>query len=381
MRNKMKACLFYASTYLTFCFPYAYLQTYLESVGYDVVQRGVMFSTAALITIALQFIVGYLCDKYKTNRRFYNLLLLLFVVISLFMYNYSEQVFFLHLVFSSFITALFRTGMSIQDAWTLEISEDCNTNFSMIRAFGAVGWMIGTPIAAYVVNQFGYGYLAYAFAGLAVINIIISMIVPDAEKPSDVVITMKDVKKLVSHKEFVIVTIIFLFINIIFTADNYTTVDKMLALGASEQLVGYKWSLQALMELPLFFAGAFLLKKFGNSKLLLFGTLMYIIRFIGYSLVQTPEMMIGISLLQGVTFPLIMITSKTMVDQCTPAGLKSTGQSIASGVYIGLSLLITPAIAGYLISVTSIDFTLLMIAALGVIPIILTLYLKKYKGV
>ncbi|MEF9968707.1 MAG: MFS transporter, partial [Longicatena sp.] len=133
----------------------------------------------------------------------------------------------------------------------------------------------------------------------------------------------------------------------------------------------------AFTELPLFFAGGYILKKFGDYKLMVFGTFMYIVRFILYAVVQSPELLIAVSLLQCVTYPLIMITSKTLVDDTTPVELRASGQTIASAFYVGVSLLIAPIMSGFLANAFGLDMTLLIIGLTGILALMLCSVYKK----
>ena len=116
------------------------MQTFLEYVGYDVVERGIILSGTAVVAIITQFFIGYLCDKYKTDKKFFNLCLIVFVLSTLVMYQVTQRNFFLHLIFISLVGGMFRTTLAVQDTWTLETSETCRNNFGPIRAFGAIGW-------------------------------------------------------------------------------------------------------------------------------------------------------------------------------------------------------------------------------------------------
>ncbi len=127
----------------------------------------------------------------------------------------------------------------------------------------------------------------------------------------------------------------------------------------------------------MFLAGAWLLNKFGDYKLLIFGTVMYIFKFLAYGIVQTPELMIAVACLQGVTFPLIMITSKTLVDDNTPVQIRASGQTIASAIYLGVALLVTPILASFLNEIIGIDATLYTFAFSGFIPLCLAFVYKK----
>lgn len=377
-KNVIKFSIYYLFMFVALSIPFAYMQTYLEWIGYDVVERGVILSMSALVAIVTQFIIGYICDRYKTNRIPLNVTLIAMVIAAVVMYRVSEYEFFVHFFFVSLMAGLFRTVMAVQDAWTLEVDEQCRKHYGFIRALGAVGWMIGTPMGAWLISKYGYGILGYVFAALSLITILYSFILEEAKKfESESNLKVKDLKILFESNEYITVVMIFFFINVISTADIYTTVDKMMMLGANETLIGARWSIQAFVELPLFFAGAFLLKRFGDVKLLMFGTAMYILRFIGYAIVQTPELIIIVTCLQCVTFPLIMITSKTLVAKVTPEHLKSSGQTVATSIYSGIPLLITPIIASLLIKLVDIDMTLLLLGSLGVIPLYLVSTLRS----
>lgn len=377
-KNILMLCLLYFVSFISFALPYGYMQTFLVYVGYDVVERGIILSGTAVVAILFQFIAGYLCDKFKTDKLFYNLLVVAFIITTYVMYQVTEINFFLHLIFISLVGGIFRTVNAVQDAWCLESDDHCKNNYGPIRAFGAIGWMIGSPIGAWVISEYGYATLGIVFAGLSIFNIMITFFMQDAQKHTQASnIQFSDLKLLLASKRYIIIVLIFLIVNVIATADMYTMVDKMMALGAKETMIGARWSIQAFTELPLFFAGGYLLKKFGDYKLMVFGTIMYIVRFILYAIVQSYELLIVASLLQCVTYPLIMITSKTLVDDTTPPELRASGQTIASAFYIGVSLLVTPTLSGVMTNLFGLDMTLLLMGLLGIFALLLCVMYKK----
>ncbi|MFR5078307.1 MAG: MFS transporter [[Clostridium] innocuum] len=92
-KNVAMLCLFYFLSYIAFVLPYGYMQTFLEYVGYDVVERGIILSGTAVVAIITQFFIGYLCDKYKTDKKFFNLCLIVFVLSTLVMYQVTQRQF------------------------------------------------------------------------------------------------------------------------------------------------------------------------------------------------------------------------------------------------------------------------------------------------
>ena len=87
--------------------------------------------------------------------------------------------------------------------------------------------------------------------------------------------------------------------------------------------------------------------------------------------------MIVVALMQGITFPLIMITSKTLVDSATPVELKASGQTIASSMYSGISLLVAPTLAGTIASFVGLDITLAIFGLSGLLVLVLGAMYKK----
>lgn len=374
-----KMFILYTIAYLAFAFPYGYMQIYLSHIGYSVFERGLILSGAAIVSIIGQLSIGYLCDKYKSDKRFYRYIMIILVVCTYFMYVVTKQIFFFHLIFVSFVGGFVRILMSVQDAWCLESDETCLRNFGTIRAFGSIGWMIGSPLAAVAIHDLGYGSIPHIFLVLTLFNFLLTSIMQDAQKhEKSASITFNDVILLLRNRQFASIVFMFFVINMIATADAYTVIDKMIELGASEANIAARWSIQALVELPLFFAGGYLLRKHGNFKLVSFGIFMYSIRFIAYGLAQSTNQILLASLMQLVTFPLIMITSKTLIDQVTPPHMRASGQTIAGAMYAGMSALITPIVAGTLVTKMGIDVTFFIFAILGIIP--LSIAIQNNKG-
>ena len=164
------------------------------------------------------------------------------------------------------------------------------------------------------------------------------------------------------------------------TADMYIVVDKVMAIGGTSFHVGAKWGLQSLMEIPIMLVGDKLMKKYDPANLMLGASVLFGVRFVVYSLIQNPWWMIAAAVFQMVTFPIIIISSKLMIDEIIPEKLKSSGQMAAMSVYMGLSLLIMPVFCSWLSEAIGCDPALLVVAGFAVPAIVLILMFKKARG-
>ena len=164
------------------------------------------------------------------------------------------------------------------------------------------------------------------------------------------------------------------------TADQYTVVDKLLHIGGSAREVGWKWGIQSFCEFPLFLAGGWLLAKISAQRLLAAGIFMYGVKFALYAFFQEPLWIVACALLQLVTMPLVLLTSKFLIRQVTSEAVAGSAQMFAMAVFVGVSALITPLICAPLVERFGHDLTLYGIAAFCLIPLLLTLfYIRKNK--
>lgn len=375
---KSKLALFYFVLYLGGSIAIPFIQVFLEHLGYNVVQRGIMLTSAAIIATITQLVIGYIADKYKTDRWPFNITLIIIVISAYLFYISNNILFTYHLILVSLLLGLFKTINASQDAWLLGINQDCKNNFGRIRAFASLAWVIGSFAGGIIIKHYDYSTIGYIFVICSIIVLLISFIIPEGKRENiGPYINIKDIKLLFNNKGFIIATLVLLGVEIIFMAGQYTLVDKFILLNSSTETIGLYWSIQSLVELPLFLLAPRLLMRYKDYNMLMIATIIYIIRFILYGYVQTSELLIIVTLSQAITFPLLMIVSKTIIDRFIPDNMKATGQTISMAIYVGLPSLLVPLISGYLIDIFNVDFALYIFGLSGIIPIILLIYLVK----
>ena len=367
-------------SYIGYTLPYTQVIPYLNHIGYSASQRGVILAGMSLIGIFGQFLFGFLSDKYRTVKKFYYATLIGLVVFSGLTYAISKNMFYYHLITVAFTGGLFQIVVGLLDAWALEINPYLVLHYGKIRAFGALGWAIGAPMTAWIVNSMGYDKLGLANLVITLLTLAVSWKLKDAIKiPHKEGLHFSDVKMLLRRKEYLVLVAILFLVSVIASADMYTVIDKILLLGGTNAQVSLKWSVQAMFELPLFFLGARLLIRFGGKKLMLFAIAMYFIRFIGYAWANTSTMLIALAAFQMVTFPLINVSSKVLITSESPDHLRSTGLLFASSMSWSLASFIVPLMFGFIVEKFGIDATLIGVALSAVIPFGLGLWYLTMK--
>ena len=366
--------------YIAYAVSYTMLLPYLAFVGYTSSERGLILSGTAVIAMAGQFLFGFLCDKYKTVKKMFYLSSILFVGLVYLAYSITQAAFFFHLITISLMGGFFRIVVGLLDSWTIERDPILQKNYGSIRAFGSIGWIIGSPLAVVILNHGGYQNFALTVAVLTIITLIIGFGLGDAQKVAhQAPIELSDIKQLLRKKQYLVLVTILVLINITLYADAYTIVDKILKLGGSANDISNKWVIQALCELPLFFFGSILYKRFSAKTLLMVGIFMFGVRFLLSAMATSAVQLVWIALTQLVTFPFILLSSKILIDDESPGHLKSTGQLLGLALYTGLSALVSPLISGFLVDAIGTDNTLLFFAGLCLIPLVLGLWYRTMK--
>lgn len=354
---------------------------YLASLGYSATEMNLIFSLQAAIGFVYQIVTGYLADKLKTIKKlFYGAQILGTLGVYL-MFSFTQKEFYFHLIVIALISSLMSITIGLLDSWALELDPVIKENYGAVRGMGTIGWIIGGYIVTEVLKRYGFNALGLTYTLISILLMLLSIQLRDVVKAQHAApITIKDMKLLLLNQRYMLVVSILFFAFMVSNSDGLIVVMKMEALQASETEKYLRFALQAVVELPVMFLGGYLMKKYKLVQMLGFALLMYVLRFVAYAFAPSPFLMILASLLQMLTFPFLMITSKALIFNESPEHLRSTGQMMALSIYMGIGATITPLITAALIEFGGIDFTLLVIASSLIIPLILIYRYTKLQA-
>jgi PPP family 3-phenylpropionic acid transporter len=123
----------------------------------------------------------------------------------------------------------------------------------------------------------------------------------------------------------------------------------MAELGATKTQMGIAALIATLTELPIFFFGNRLVKRFG-SQLLFIGALALMgIRSLLFAAAYTPLMVYVVQALGGMAFPAMWLAGVSYAEENAPLGLKSTGQGLFGAMTFGFGAAVGGFIGGILL--------------------------------
>lgn len=370
--------LFYFLSYVCFGTVMSNFTPFLSQLGYDPMQRGVLLSAYAITTILFQLLFGILADRYQTMKKIIIASITIFAIGSALLF-YQEGMFFsLHLLVIALSGGLLNTLCGLYDTWVLSTTQELANRLSFIKAFGSVGWALGSVIASYVIMLFSYRGLAISICIIMLLALWNIKMIPDIKQMEQKKKTsMKDVASLLHDHTYMLLVFILFLMYAMIVANNCTVIDKMLALGANQTDISMKWSIQSLLEIPTYIAGVRILRRFRHTTLLQFSAVMLVLQFLLFAISDSISFMIFLSVFQLFSTPLLMITSKTLIRQIARPELRGSSQLVALSLFTGCSSFVVPAIAGSLSVSIGINTTLYVISILGLLALGLLQYMKK----
>lgn len=369
---------FYFLSYVSFGIVMSNFTPFLSFLGYDAMQRGMLLSSYAITTILFQIFFGVLADRYQTMKKIVIVSIACFAICSTFLFFQTGMLFSLHMLMVALSGGLLNTLCGLYDTWVLSTSQQIANRLSFIKAFGSIGWAIGSVLASYFILLFSYQGMAISIFMILLLAVWNMKMIPDIAKIERKQKTsFADVLTLVKDKRYCLLVVILFLLYSMIVANNCTVIDKMLTLGASQSDISWKWSLQSLLEIPTYVLGARLLHRYQHTSLLQFSALMLIVQFLLFAMADTIWMMIACSVFQLFSTPLLMITSKALIQTISKPELRGSSQLVALSMFTGLSSLCIPTLAGSLFMLVGVDTTLVMVCGLGVIAFVLLIYLKQ----
>lgn len=383
MKEKNQEYLFIllnAFTYIAFSFAMTQFTPFLSKLGYDSMERGMLLSSFAVMTIILQMLFGFLSDKFRTVKKFMLSALLIYAIAVYMFYTKEEQNFIYHIITIAISGGLVNTSCALSDTWILASNEYLRNRLSFIKAFGSIGWAIGSIILPTIIYKFGYRGVSNSILIICIISLGLMYFLKDVNKihhKEVEKIKLEDLKALIFNKKYSLLVFILFLMYCVIVTNNITVVDKMLELGATDLQIGYKWSIQSLIEIPTYLFGAYFLRKFDHYFLLKVSAVALTIQFILFGVCSSVIGIVILSGLQILTTPLLLITSKTLIFELTSEKMKSTGQLYAMSIFAGVSSLIVPVCAGMITRYVNVNATLMIAASLSAVSCVLISALKK----
>jgi len=375
---KLRFEFIYFALYGTMACYFPFLALYFESRGLSYTQIGIAFAVNSLVGIIAQPVWGYITDKYLNKKK---TLLIASICCSVLIFNLVFAHSFLYVLLSIIFLLVFQSITSpISDAYCYDILEHTGSfHFGDVRFAGSVGFAVVSAMLGYLIEYTGLNTCYFLYSAFFLLYAYLLWGLRFEGKNNIKRPAVGDILNLVRQPGFMLFVLSVMLLNISLGANSSYLAIIVQHIGGSTSALGFIWFVIAMSELPAFFIGGMLFKKYGELNVYLAAALMYIVRFYLCSFEQGYTTVIIIQLLQSVTFPLYLMGAMQHLQKIVPDQIRASGITILSSLGFGLGNFIGNLGGGVLLENRNVFFLYRSMALACTAALTVGLLLKLYE--
>ena len=256
---------------------------------------------------------------------------------------------------------------SLIDASVLAVLGPRGERYGSLRSWGAVGWGLSAPLVGLVTESWG---LAWAFAIFGVLMTLaagVARTMPRVDRPTENRPSVAEIVRMFADVRWAPFLLAAFAGGVAMSGTSTFVYLRFAELGAAESLVGLAITLATVSEIPVFFATAWLLRRWRAQHLLLFALGVFAVRLVLYGTLSSPIGIAAVQLLHGASFALMWAAGVHLAASLAPAGRSATAQAAFGSTVGGLGAMVGALLGGALVDVYGTEGMFYALAALVVL--------------
>jgi PPP family 3-phenylpropionic acid transporter len=325
-------------------FPFFVL--YYQSLGFSGTQIGLLTGITPLITLVCAPLWTNLADRTQQHRRLMSVLILASAA-TVFAFPLARA--FLPIVLVAVTYNAFAAPvMSFSDSATMAMLEGRKALYGRVRLGGTFGFGLAALVSGVLVQNYGLRYAFWTGGALQLVALLASQKLRHRPAKASEAKAGR-VTVLLADRRWLPFLLLAFAGGLAAAVANTYLFPYMKELGASEATMGLALTLGTLSEVPIFFFGNRLIRRFGAFGLLVLAMLLTGARLVLFVFSTTPNSVLVLQLLSGLTFPPMWVAGVAYADEHAPPGMGATAQGLFSAMVFGFGAAIGGFSAGPLL--------------------------------
>lgn len=348
---------------------------FLQYKGFDPIETGSLISLFTLSGLVGLFSIGYFCDKLKTIKKVLFPAIIITTITGFLAIITNKGILF-YIVF--FLMGLSSAMIGpLCDSWVMENIDDVKVKFGEFRAFGSIGWAFGVLIVGFIVSNLGYKYVTFIYVGTLLIGILCAFKLKDVVKSCN---NNMSFKPLLINKEYIFTVVTLLIICIGFRGYLQLVPYVITKVGGNTSNLGIYNFICSVSEIVMLILCRKIMHKLSPDKLLILSPIAIFIQMSVLYFIPGIYTIYLSGLFQVLTYPIILMVGRTMIDRVCPENLKTTSQLMGFAMFNSLGLIIGSFIVGILIEFFKINGAILFMMCVSIIGVLSAIiYDRKIK--
>lgn len=354
-----------------------FINLYYARLGLTGVQIGTLAALPVLLTVSITFLWGAAADTFRLHRAILRAALIL-APPAVFMLSQASH--FTALIPFVLAYALITSPIvPLLDSNALEVAKEHQRIYGEMRVWGSIGWAFSTWLVGMLIEALNIRWLFYCYILLMAVTFLLSLFQP-ARKLVLQSSLGHGLRELFRRDFIVFLVSVFLLTTASGGVNSFFSL-YLDQIGAGEGVIGFSWALAALSELPVMIFSAAIIRRIGADGLLKAAFVIFILRWLLYSVIDAPVWALLVQLLHGLSFAAFLVGSVTFVSERTPEGLSTTAQAILNTVTFCLASITGSMIGGYLYDTVGVTGLFRIFSLLGLAGLAVFLLAGKRKAI
>ena len=287
---------FYFLYYSAFASLLPFFVLFYQSLGFNGAQIGLLTGVPPLITLVSGPFLTGVADSTQRHKLIMGLGIAVSIGIMLIMpaLKIFAIVFILIILYNIFMAPV----SPLADSATMSMLGDERSMYGRIRLGGTIGWGLFAPIAGVLVEIHGLRIAFLIFSVIMFINFFISQKFSFSKKDEQLT-SDGGIRTLLANRRWVF----FLLISFLGGVGSFSVASYlfpyMAELGANEGQMGIALTIATLTEIPVFFFGDRLVRRFGAYGLFMIALVLMGIRSLLYAVVDSTFQVFVLQVLHG----------------------------------------------------------------------------------
>jgi PPP family 3-phenylpropionic acid transporter len=311
-----------------------YMVLYYQSVGLTGAQIGLLTGITPLITLfSVPFWTG-LADTTNRHRLIMSVAMLVGITALLILpyLNTYALIFIVAIVFSTFFTSV----VAFSDSATMFMLGNQKDLYGRMRLGGTIGFGLTATIAGILVESYGLKIAFWSAALFFFLGFLVSLKLKHGRTTRKGTANWGQIPEFLRNPHWLIFLVLAFTGGLAFSAWNIYFFPFMEELGAREATMGLALTIGTIAEIPVMLFINRLILRFKSYGLLILALAFTGLRMLLYAVAFTPEFVLLVQILNGVSFPILFVAGVSYADELAPEGLHTTAQGLFNAMLSGI---------------------------------------------
>src|SRR3954451_8366815 len=340
---------------------FPYLPVFYRGIGLGLAEIGALTALQATVQLLFAPVWGGLADHFPRTRVTLPLAALVATV--------GAATLFLSPSFTAVVAGsmILYGGLSgigpTLDSRTLEtLGPERRGRFGEVRAFGSLAFVLSTVAVGFLLDAEGARALFWAYLLFLIGTAVVTATIPRRGSMTRSVSLLRGAGDFLSTSGVALFLVGFTVVWASLAAVTAFYSIQIVALGGSPGLVGIAWAIGAIIEVPYMYSFPRVAGSVGTERLVVIGSLAFVLRGLLPALVVDPVALVLIAPLEGIGFASVFVGGVTVLAAHAPPGLQGTAQGLFAASS-GLATIFGSFGGGAIAGASSIPGLLLVAAA------------------